>query len=260
MWPIWCSFSMACLQSSPMKDHIVLSDTTSYIIRDRTEKNNELRLRARKVVCHWSKNGYNAPRRKSQDQQKSAYISDIFKTHDISFEQSQKKPCAYGWDEAFAVVYSKISHAQLIAACKVEQNDLPNPYFCPYLRRLVEFVNRQKGRRWKVVHPPKTLTKRGPLLVVNHEVFGVHVVVVINPTAQSDVCAATVHYSLHIHHHCTRSLYLELPFGSEPGIRTAIRPPACGTSTLLSKKPNVRVTCLICPPRACDVFHPRRAS
>ena len=170
MWPIWCSFSMACLQSSPMKDHIVLSDTTSYIIRDRTEKNNELRLRARKVVCHWSKNGYNAPRRKSQDQQKSAYISDIFKTHDISFEQSQKKPCAYGWDEAFAVVYSKISHAQLIAACKVEQNDLPNPYFCPYLRRLVEFVNRQKGRRWKVVHPPKTLTKRGPLLVVNHEV------------------------------------------------------------------------------------------
>ena len=73
--------------------------------------------------------------------------------------------------------------------------------------------------------PPERLTKRGTLLLIDREVVDVHVVVGINPTAQQHVCASTVHYSSHIHHHC---------------IRTAKRPTACGTSTLLSKKPNVR--------------------
>ena len=35
--------------------------------------------------------------------------------------------------------------------------------------------------------PPKTLTKRGALLFVDREVFDVHIVVGINPTAQQDV-------------------------------------------------------------------------
>ena len=69
------------------------------------------------------------------------------------------------------------------------------------------------------------MTKRGALLFVDREVFDVHVVVGINPMAQQDVCASMVHYSSHIHHQC---------------IRTAKRPTACGTSTLLSKMPNVR--------------------
>ena len=82
-----------------------------------------------------------------------------------------------------------------------------------------------KDRWQKGVHPPKSMTKRGALLFVDREVFDVHVVVGINPMAQQDVCASMVHYSSHIHHQC---------------IRTAKRPTACGTSTLLSKKPNVR--------------------
>ena len=41
---------------------------------------------------------------------------------------------------------------------------------------------------------PKTLTERGTLLFVDREVFDVHVVVGINPTAQLDVCASTVHF------------------------------------------------------------------
>ena len=64
------------------------------------------------------------------------------------------------------------------------------------------------GRMTKRGTPPKTLTKRGTLLFVDREVFDVHVVVVgINPTAQQDVCASTVHYSSYIHHHysCMRT-------------------------------------------------------
>ena len=65
--------------------------------------------------------------------------------------------------------------------------------------------------------PPKTLTKKGTLLLVDREVFDVHVVAGINPTAQQDVCASMVHYSSYTHHYC---------------IRTAKCPTACGTSTL----------------------------
>ena len=93
---------------------------------------------------------------------------------------------------------------------------------------MLAWDRKNKGRMTKRGTPPpkkKTLTKRGTLLFVDREVFDVHVVVGINPTAQQDVCASTVHYSSYIHHHC---------------IRTAKCPTACGTSTLLSKKPNVR--------------------
>ena len=51
----------------------------------------------------------------------------------------------------------------------------------------------------KGVPPPKTLSNRGTLLF--GEVFVIHVVVGINPTAQHDVCASTVHYSSYLHHH-----------------------------------------------------------
>ena len=50
--------------------------------------------------------------------------------------------------------------------------------------------------------PPQTWAKRGTLLFIDREVFDVHVVVGINPTAQQDVCASTVHSSLHVHHRC----------------------------------------------------------
>ena len=43
--------------------------------------------------------------------------------------------------------------------------------------------------------PPKTLTERRKLLFVDREVFDVHVVVGINPTAQQDVCASKEQYS-----------------------------------------------------------------
>ena len=88
--------------------------------------------------------------------------------------------------------------------------------------------------------PPKKsrLTKRGTLLLVDRELYDVHVVVGINPTAQQDVCPSTVHYSSYIHHHC---------------IRTAKR--------LLSKKPNVRTGNISDLRTASErVFHPRRAS
>ena len=74
--------------------------------------------------------------------------------------------------------------------------------------------------------PPQNFDKRGPLLFVDREVFNVHVIVGINPTAQQDVCASTVHYSSYNIFTIT--------------IRTAKRPTACGTSTLLSKKLNIR--------------------
>ena len=63
--------------------------------------------------------------------------------------------------------------------------------------------------------PPKTMTKRGTRIFVDGEVFDVHVVVGITPTAQRDVCASTVHCSSYIHHHC---------------LRTAERLTACGAS------------------------------
>ena len=85
----------------------------------------------------------------------------------------------------------------------------------------------------------KTLTKRGTLLFVDREVFDVHVVVGINPTAQQDVCASTVHCSSHIHHHCIRT---EQPNTQRP-VAQALSSPKSQTY--------VRVTFLICAPRAC---------
>ena len=86
----------------------------------------------------------------------------------------------------------------------------------------------KNGRMKKRGTPhPKTLPERGTLLFVDREVFDVNVVVGINPTAQQDACASTVQYSSYVHHHCC--------------IRTAKCPTSSGTSTLLSKKPNVRM-------------------
>ena len=70
--------------------------------------------------------------------------------------------------------------------------------------------------------PPQNIDKRGTPICVDGEVFDVHVVVGITPTAQQDVCASTVHYSSYIHHHC---------------IRTAGRPTACGTSVQALSSP-----------------------
>ena len=69
--------------------------------------------------------------------------------------------------------------------------------------------------------PPRTLTKRGTLLFVDLDVFGVHVVVGIDPTAQQ-VYALPRYTILHI-------------FTITNCIRTAKRPTACGTSTPLQK-------------------------
>ena len=73
--------------------------------------------------------------------------------------------------------------------------------------------------------PRKRLTKRGTPRFVVREIFDVHVVAGINPTAQQDVCASAVHFSSYIHHH---------------RIITAKRPTAYGASTLLSQTTNVR--------------------
>ena len=85
-------------------------------------------------------------------------------------------------------------------------------------------------------YTPIALTKTGILIFTAGEVFDIHVVVGIHPTAQHAICAATVHYSSYIRHHCC--------------LRTAQGPTPCGTSTLLFEKPNVR-TGNICAPRAC---------
>ena len=85
---------------------------------------------------------------------------------------------------------------------------------------MLAWDRKNKGRMTKRGTPPpkkKTLTKRGTLLFVDREVFDVHVVVGINPTAQQDVCASTVHFSSCIHHHYQNS---QCPTG-------------CGMSTLL---------------------------
>ena len=82
----------------------------------------------------------------------------------------------------------------------------------------------------KGVHPPKTLTKRGKLHFVDRQVFDVHVVVGINPTAQQDVCASTVHYSSHMSYSPSLLLLYQ----------NSQHPTACGTSTLVSKRSNVR--------------------
>ena len=52
-------------------------------------------------------------------------------------------------------------------------------------------ATKKKGRMTKRGTPPQTLTKRGTLLFASGEVFDIHVVVGINPTAQHDVCAST---------------------------------------------------------------------
>ena len=75
--------------------------------------------------------------------------------------------------------------------------------------------------------PHKHWQKRGHRFFAGGEVFiYIHVVVGIKRTAQDNVCASTINYHSHSYHHC---------------IRTAQRPTACGTSTLLSKKPKVMV-------------------
>ena len=55
--------------------------------------------------------------------------NDEYLTQFRLYEQFQEKPCAHEWDEAFAVVYSKTKIPHTISAHKLEQNDLPNPYF-----------------------------------------------------------------------------------------------------------------------------------
>ena len=63
-----------------------------------------------------------------QDRLKSAILDKMINilTKFRLYEQFQKNPCSCEWDEAFAVVYSKISHT--IIAYKLEQNDLPDPH------------------------------------------------------------------------------------------------------------------------------------
>ena len=95
-------------------------------------------------------------------------------------------------------------------------------------------MERRMKKRGKL--PPKTLTKRRKLLFADGEVLNVHVVFGSNPTAQSDSCSFTAHYSSYMDHHC---------------LLTAQRPTPCGTGTLLSETPNVRAGEHICAPRAC---------
>ena len=64
----------------------------------------------------------------------------------------------------------------------------------------------EKGRMKKRGTPPMTLTKKGTLLFTAFEIFDIHVVVGISPTAQHDVCSSTVHDSLYMdHHRCLRT-------------------------------------------------------
>ena len=82
----------------------------------------------------------------------------------------------------------------------------------------IEVVKRADDKKR---YTPPNVDKKGKLFCVDREVFDVHVVVGINPTARQDVCASTVHYSSYIRHYC---------------IRTAKCPTACGTSTLQKAK------------------------
>ena len=70
--------------------------------------------------------------------------------------------------------------------------------------------------------PPQKVDKRGTLFFVDREVFDVHVVVGINPTAQHDVFAATVYYSSY----------------SPPLYQNSQMPNGLYKSTILSEKPN----------------------
>ena len=84
----------------------------------------------------------------------------------------------------------------------------------------------------------KTLTKRRTLLFVDREVFDIHVVVGIDPRP-SRMYAPSRYTTIHIF---TITV-------------SAKRPMVCGTSTLFSKKENIRTgvtyAYLICAPRTC---------
>ena len=87
--------------------------------------------------------------------------------------------------------------------------------------------------------PPKkkTLTKRRTLFFVDREVSDVRVVVGINPTAQQDMCASTVHF-----------IYMfTITVSEQPN---AQRPVAQVLSSPKSQT-YIRLTYLICAPRVC---------
>ena len=146
-------------------------------------------------------------------------------------------PCnAMTYDSRAMMYRIRIMYRGQISAWRTPTRGIERPAFVYIMYICTHIYIRFGADAKKGVHPQNVLTKRGTLLFVDREVFNVHVVVGINPTAQQDVCASTVHYSSSIHNQC---------------IRTAIRPTACCTSTLLSKRQTyVRVTYLICAPRA----------
>ena len=82
-----------------------------------------------------------------QDRLKSAILDKMINilTKFRLYEQFQKNPCSCEWDEAFAVVYSKIPHT--IIAYKLEQNDLPDEYLARILVNLSSFWKRKKPCR-----------------------------------------------------------------------------------------------------------------
>ena len=101
---------------------------------------------------------HNASRKKYRRSPKWANINHSWTQWWIShgfrlYEPFQKKPCAYEFDEApWFIPNSKNSRTTI--AYKLEQNDLPEPYFCPYSRQFVEFVKKKK----KLSQIPKGLS------------------------------------------------------------------------------------------------------
>ena len=70
--------------------------------------------------------------------------NDEYLTNFVCTNNSRKSRARINeWDEAFAEVYSKIP--QTITAYKLELNDLPDPYFCPYSRQIAEFVKKKRS-------------------------------------------------------------------------------------------------------------------
>ena len=112
-----------------MKKHVFLGDTTIFV----TAKTRGIDADREKEKCVSTLNSSNYAtmhqEKNLQDRLKSAILDKMINilTKFRLYEQFQKNPCSCEWDEAFAVVYSKIPHT--IIAYKLEQNDLPHSRF-----------------------------------------------------------------------------------------------------------------------------------
>ena len=122
-------------------------------IRDRKDKSNRCWARERKnVFQHQIQVGTPQCIKKKisstgQNRSKSAKISCFGQNYEYLtkfqlYEESQKKP---RMNEMKRLPWSIPKSHTRLSRIKLELNERPDPYFCPYSRRYVEFVEKKKA-------------------------------------------------------------------------------------------------------------------